>query len=166
MFEDFKDLELTSDDRQTLNNIHAKLVKKYDLLMASLASDRFLIYLSGNIAQIFGTEKEEVIKNYFQAKPDFWLPSVYIENETEAKTVAKNYELKKMVSINLEQATSRKFGLSQVDLKLGATLYDTGNNKVDNRIEVNQSLVGRPVKDEQILKSLQQMLAELEKKLP
>ena len=147
------------------DDLISRLTLKYDEVRSVLGTKRILIYLAPNINELVNLADTGNIQRPFLANPSFWFPNQYVQNERAARILAKNYELNEVAVIKLEQETFKKFGLSQLNLRLTATLYDITNNKVNEIYEVKQSLVGRPVKNAQISNSLQKMLAELEEKL-
>ena len=75
--------------------------------------------------------------------------------------MAKEYEIKKILKLSTELNSATRFGLTQIDLKLLATLYRTDDNAVDRVFESSKTIVGRPVTNDNLRSALEKMLREI-----
>ena len=158
---EFDNLDLNSGDRQLLNELKRRLSTRFDEISAVLGTDRIFAFTDSTLSTLLDQENWEIIDNQLRSFPEFWVPKRQISDQKIALNMAKEYEIKKILKLSTELNSATRFGLTQIDLKLLATLYRAGDNAVDRVFEASQTIVGRPVTNDNLRSALEQMLREI-----
>ena len=143
------------------NELKRRLSTRFDEISAVLGTDRIFAFTDSTLSTLLDQENWEIIDNQLRSFPEFWVPKRQISDQKIALNMAKEYEIKKILKLSTELNSATRFGLTQIDLKLLATLYRAGDNAVDRVFEASQTIVGRPVTNDNLRSALEQMLREI-----